>query len=357
MPIPDETIGDFLDQSLSGAPGRGAVSALQAAQGAPCSAWWPGTPPGEKYAEHQVTISRIVAEVDELRAIALRLAEADADAFRAVTGAYLAAAIHRGGAGRPLGGRRPGAGQRGLAASPGHQRRRDGGVDLAEALAAIGNRNVISDVAAAAEAAGAAAATAPVKVEINLAGITDEQASLEMIAETDKADDIITRAEQVTATAARRAPARARKPSGWPSGTASRTSPAATCSASTSGSRPHWAWEIQSYVDRGDLVPACIVLDMLRKPVVAAVEAGGYVLDGFPRTVEQAQASFPTAHALGVEVQAAVHLDVPRAELVRRLLARGRGSDDTEAVIEHRLQVYLDMTVPLLEYYAGREWI
>jgi adenylate kinase len=115
--------------------------------------------------------------------------------------------------------------------------------------------------------------------------------------------------------------------------------------------------QIKSYVDRGDLVPAGIVLDMLRKPVVASVEAGGYVLDGFPRTVEQAQASFPTAHALGVEVQAAVHLDVPRAELVRRLLARGRGSDDTEAVIEHRLQVYLDMTVPLLEYYAGREWM
>ncbi len=115
--------------------------------------------------------------------------------------------------------------------------------------------------------------------------------------------------------------------------------------------------QIKSYVDRGDLVPTGIVLDMLRKPVVAAVEAGGYVLDGFPRTVEQAQASFPTAHALGVEVQAAVHLDVPRAELVRRLLARGRGSDDTEAVIEHRLQVYLDKTVPLLEYYAGREWM
>ncbi|HEY2127465.1 MAG TPA: adenylate kinase [Streptosporangiaceae bacterium] len=115
--------------------------------------------------------------------------------------------------------------------------------------------------------------------------------------------------------------------------------------------------QIKSYVDRGDLVPIGIVLDMLRKPVVAAVEAGGYVLDGFPRTVEQAQASFPTAHALGVEVQAAVHLDVPRVELVRRLLARGRGSDDTEAVIEHRLQVYLDRTVPLLEYYAGREWM
>jgi adenylate kinase len=93
------------------------------------------------------------------------------------------------------------------------------------------------------------------------------------------------------------------------------------------------------------------------KPVVAAAAAGGYVLDGFPRTVEQAKASFPTARALGVEVQAAVHLDVAREELVRRLLSRRRGPDDTEAVIEHRLQVYLDKTVPLLEYYAGREWM
>ena len=58
-----------------------------------------------------------------------------------------------------------------------------------------------------------------------------------------------------------------------------------------------------------------------------------------------------------MEVQAAVHLDVPREELVRRLLARRRGSDDTEAVIERRLQVYLDKTVPLLEYYADREWM
>jgi adenylate kinase len=114
---------------------------------------------------------------------------------------------------------------------------------------------------------------------------------------------------------------------------------------------------IKSYLDRGDLVPDGVVMDMLYKPVVAAVQAGGYVLDGFPRTVEQAVASFPTAHALGAQVQVAVHLDVAQAELVRRLLARRRGSEDTEAVIEHRLQVYLDKTVPLLEYYADREWL
>jgi adenylate kinase len=114
---------------------------------------------------------------------------------------------------------------------------------------------------------------------------------------------------------------------------------------------------IKSYVENGDLVPDSVVMDMLRKPVVAAAKAGGYVLDGFPRTVDQAKASFPTAHALGVEVQAAIHLDVAREELVRRLLSRHRGSDDTEAIIEHRLQVYLENTVPLLEYYAEREWM
>jgi adenylate kinase len=114
---------------------------------------------------------------------------------------------------------------------------------------------------------------------------------------------------------------------------------------------------IKSYVDAGDLVPDAVVMDMLRKPVVAATESGGYVLDGFPRTVDQAKAAFETARALGVEVQAAVHLEVPDEELIRRLLARRRGSDDTEEVIAHRLRVYREKTIPLLEYYASREWM
>jgi adenylate kinase len=114
---------------------------------------------------------------------------------------------------------------------------------------------------------------------------------------------------------------------------------------------------IKSYVDAGDLVPDALVMDMLRKPVVAASESGGYVLDGFPRTVDQAKTAFETARELGVEVQAAVHLYVPDEELIRRLLARSRGSDDTKDVIAHRLQVYQEKTVPLLEYYANREWM
>ena len=112
---------------------------------------------------------------------------------------------------------------------------------------------------------------------------------------------------------------------------------------------------VKSYLDRGDLVPDGLVMDMLRKPVLAA--ASGYVLDGFPRTVEQAKASYAVVRTLGAEVQAAIHLDVPHEELVRRLLARGRGSEDARPVVEHRLQVYQAQTVPLLDYYAGREWL
>ena len=111
----------------------------------------------------------------------------------------------------------------------------------------------------------------------------------------------------------------------------------------------------REFLAKGDLVPDAIVMDMLRKPVVAASEAGGYVLDGFPRTVEQAKAAYETAQELGVAVEVAIYLEVPTQELTRRLLARGRGKDDTPEVIEHRLEVFEAMTRPMLDYYAERE--
>jgi len=200
LAIRDEKLGDFLDQLAERvpAPGGGAASALQAAQGAALLGMVARYTTGERYAQHQVTIARIIAEVDELRAIALRLADADADAFLAVADAYRL----------PQGTEQERADRAGAisqalanAAWPPAQVISVAGmvVDLAEALVVIGNRNVLSDVAAAAESARSAAAAARVNVEVNLAGITDEQASLEMIAETGKADDIITRAEQITA--------------------------------------------------------------------------------------------------------------------------------------------------------------
>ena len=113
--------------------------------------------------------------------------------------------------------------------------------------------------------------------------------------------------------------------------------------------------KVKEYVSAGDLVPDQLVLDMLRKPIVEASANGGYVLDGFPRTVDQAEVAYETARELGVAVQVAAYLDVPREELVRRLLARGRGADDTQAVIEHRLEVYDAKTQPMIAYYAERE--
>jgi adenylate kinase len=113
--------------------------------------------------------------------------------------------------------------------------------------------------------------------------------------------------------------------------------------------------QAQEYVSRGDLVPDKLVMDMLFKPVKTASAEGGYVLDGFPRTVEQAEAAYAVAGPMGAAVQVAVHLDVPKEELVRRLLARKRGNEDTPEVIEHRIEVYLKRTVPLLDYYTERE--
>jgi adenylate kinase len=92
--------------------------------------------------------------------------------------------------------------------------------------------------------------------------------------------------------------------------------------------------------------------------VLRAARSGGYVLDGFPRTLRQAEEAYAWAKQVeGVELQAVVHLIVSRDELLRRLLARaqaeGRG-DDTIEIIEHRLDVFDTETEPLLGYYAGR---
>jgi len=112
---------------------------------------------------------------------------------------------------------------------------------------------------------------------------------------------------------------------------------------------------VQEYVRRGDLVPDSIMMDMLFKPVKAATESGGYVLDGYPRTLDQAKAAYEVVGEHGMAVQVAVHIYVPDEELVQRLLGRARGSDDTREVIEHRLEVYREKTLPMLDYYAQRE--
>jgi adenylate kinase len=112
--------------------------------------------------------------------------------------------------------------------------------------------------------------------------------------------------------------------------------------------------QVQAYLDRGDLVPDAVMDELLHRQILEAVESGGYILDGFPRTLHQAQLAFLAAASHGVELQAVVFLDVPEDVLVDRLLARGRGADDDESTIRHRLKVYHAETEPLVAYYRGR---
>jgi methenyltetrahydrofolate cyclohydrolase len=200
MPISDEKISDFLGRLAERvpAPGGGAAAALHAAQGAALLGMVARYTTGPDFAEHQLMIGRIIAETDELRGLALRLAEADEEAFSAVADAIR---LPAGQTAQEESARSAAIAQALVnAAWPQARVISLAGmvVDLAEALAVIGNRNVLADVAAAAEAARASAATARVNVEVNLGGIADEQVSLDMIAETGKTDDIITRAGQVT---------------------------------------------------------------------------------------------------------------------------------------------------------------
>jgi adenylate kinase len=117
---------------------------------------------------------------------------------------------------------------------------------------------------------------------------------------------------------------------------------------------------------RGDLVPDQIVLDVLTPVVTEAAAAegpgrsgtgGGYILDGFPRTLPQAIAAADLAARLGVSLDAAIYLHAPDAVLTRRLLDRasqsGR-SDDRADVIRHRLRVYAQTTGALVPYYTER---
>jgi adenylate kinase len=112
------------------------------------------------------------------------------------------------------------------------------------------------------------------------------------------------------------------------------------------------------YLRRGDLVPDELIFQMLEGPVVEASRHGGYVLDGFPRNLRQAEVAFEaTQRLVGIELQAVVHLEVGRDVLMQRLVSRatlhGR-SDDAEEVVAHRFEVYAIETEPLLAFYRQR---
>jgi adenylate kinase len=113
---------------------------------------------------------------------------------------------------------------------------------------------------------------------------------------------------------------------------------------------------LRGYLDVGDLVPDDLVLELMTDRVIAAAQdEGGYVLDGFPRTLPQAEAAAEIARQAHAAAQAALYLDAPHEVLIARLAGRGENrADDSAQVARHRLEVYEKETRPLIDYYAGR---
>jgi adenylate kinase len=115
--------------------------------------------------------------------------------------------------------------------------------------------------------------------------------------------------------------------------------------------------QVADIMERGELVPDAVVLTLLIPKVLAAAELNGYLLDGFPRSVEQAVEARRLAEQANAGPHAVIYLDAPRDELVRRILARaeveGRADDNPETV-GNRLQVFDEATRPLVEYYRER---
>lgn len=106
------------------------------------------------------------------------------------------------------------------------------------------------------------------------------------------------------------------------------------------------------FLDAGELVPTSLTNDLVDERLNEPDVAGGFILDGFPRTVEQAEALHGMLERRGLKLDAVLELRVPEEVLVGRLMSRGR-ADDTEDVIRNRFRVYRDETAPLLDYYSG----
>ncbi len=116
--------------------------------------------------------------------------------------------------------------------------------------------------------------------------------------------------------------------------------------------------EAKTFMDKGELVPDAVVIGMIRTKLEANPAANGFIFDGFPRTVEQAEALDELLDGNGTPISGMLSLEVERQELINRLLGRGlvsgRADDQDQAVIENRISVYGQKTAPLITYYEAK---
>lgn len=115
--------------------------------------------------------------------------------------------------------------------------------------------------------------------------------------------------------------------------------------------------EAKQYMDNGDFVPDDVTNRMVADRLSQPDAEGGFLLDGYPRTAGQVEALDAMLQDAGQELSVVVELTVPDEELVTRLLKRaeieGR-ADDTQDVIQHRLDLYHEQTASVIESYAPR---
>ncbi|MCL6422786.1 adenylate kinase [Brachybacterium sp. JHP9] len=113
----------------------------------------------------------------------------------------------------------------------------------------------------------------------------------------------------------------------------------------------------QSYMDRGEYVPDSVTNDMVRSRLAEADAQGGFLLDGYPRTLDQVHALDDMLSATGDALDAVLMLDVDFDAVIGRLVERGRElgrSDDTEETIRRRIEVYAEQTAPLVALFEER---
>ena len=110
----------------------------------------------------------------------------------------------------------------------------------------------------------------------------------------------------------------------------------------------------EQYMNDGELVPDQLILNLIRERLTQPDAKDGWVLDGFPRNVPQAEFLDQLLDEINQPFDFVINLDVPDEVIISRLLKRGR-KDDTEAVIRHRLEVYRQQTEPLIDFYRNRQ--
>jgi adenylate kinase len=112
----------------------------------------------------------------------------------------------------------------------------------------------------------------------------------------------------------------------------------------------------KSYIEKGELVPDSVTIGMLKNKVEANPDAKGFIFDGFPRTVAQAEALDQLLDEMGTSVSGLISLAVSDEEITQRILLRGktsgRADDNDEKIIRNRIDVYKSETTPVFDYYA-----